>query len=312
MPTTALRKKNQLLLAKVETTYDTDAAPTAAANSLLAIDPKVKETIDTVRRPANVGSLSRQASVAGSKYVEVTFSLEMKGSGTPGTAPRFGALLRACGFGETIVSGVSVTYLPISSAYESVTIWGYIDGRIHKVTGCRGDVKFKFEAGQMGMGEFTFKGRYADPTLGALPSPTLETTTPQVCKSCQFTYNSKTTLVIKTVEIEMNNTVAMRDSISDANAIAGFELTDRDPMMTIDPEAIIETSYNFRGDALGQNLRAISFGLGAVAGNIITVTAPKYNPYWPEYEDRDEILVEKLKGELTGNAGNDEVSIALT
>jgi hypothetical protein len=86
--------------------------------------------------------------------------------------------------------------------------------------------------------------------------------------------NSKTTLVVKLAEIDMNTTVAMRQSLNDANAIAGFEITDRDPMLTIDPEAIIETSYNFRSDALGGNLRAISWVIGATGGNITTFSIP--------------------------------------
>ena len=310
MPT-AMKKKNQLLLIKVETTYDTDPTPTASADSISAIDPKIKEIIAPVKRPAGIGSLSNVPSVAGEKYAEVKFSVEIKGSGTAGTAPRIGAALRGCGFGATTVSNTSVTYKPISSSFESVTIWLYIDGRIHKVTGCRGDFKIKCEAGQMAMAEFTFQGRWQTPTLVALASPTLESTNPQVCKSAVFTYNSRTSLVVKSTEIELNNTVAKRPSLNDANAIAGFEITDRQPTMTIDPEAIIETSYDFRGDAFTTQ-RAVSWVVGATAGNIVTFSIPQWNPYFPEYEDRDEILVEKIKGECCQSAGNDEISIAFT
>lgn len=312
MALNAMRKKNQLLLAKIESVYDTDSAPSASADSMLAIDPKIKEIVDPVRRPAQVGSLSRLGSVAGSKYAEITFSMELKGSGVAGTAPRIGALLRACGMGNVVVSNTSNTYSPESAGFESVTIWLYIDGRVHKVTGCRGDWKIKCEAGQMAMAEFTFKGRYADPTLLALATPTLESTTPQVCKSCIFTYNARTSLVVKNAELEINNTVAMRPSLNDANAIAGFEITDRDPMLTINPECTVETSYDFRGDALSGNLRAVSWQVGATAGNIVTFSLPKWNPYWPEYEDRDEILVQKIKGEAVQNSGNDEIQISFT
>jgi hypothetical protein len=312
MPTTALRKKNQLLCAKLETTYDTDAVPTVAADSLLAIDPKIKEVVDPVRRPANIASLSRTYSVAGQRYAEVSFKMEVKGSGSINTAPRIGCLLRACGFSATIVSGTSITYTPVSSSFDSITIYLFIDGRRHVVTGARGDVKITCEAGQMAVAEFTFKGRYATPTLVALSSPTLESTVPQICKSCAFTYSTKTTLVLKSVLIEMNNDVIARPSISDANSIAGFEITGRDPMVTIDPEAIIETSYTFREDSIASTLRALSWVVGATTANIVTFSIPKYNLYFPEYEDRDEILVEKIKGEACQNTGNDEVSIAFT
>ena len=312
MATTAMRKKNQLLCAKLETTYDTDSVPTVALDSLLAIDPKIKEIVEPVRRPANVASLSRTYSVAGTRSAEVSFKMEVKGSGSINTAPRIGCLLRACGFAATVVSGTSITYLPLSSGFESVTLYVFIDGRRHVVTGARGDVKITCEAGQMAMAEFTFKGRYATPTLVALSSPTLESTIPQVCKSCTFSYNSKTTLVLKSALIEMNNEVVQRPDISDANGIAGFEITGRDPMVTLDPEDTIQTSYDFRGDSLASTLRALSWVVGATPANIVTFSIPKFNPYFPEYEDRDEILVQKVKGEATQNTGNDEVSIAFT
>lgn len=311
MTPTPLRKRNQLILAEIELTYDTDPTPVAAADSILAYEIKFKENINPVRRQAQIGSLSRITSVAGEKFAEVSFKVEGRGSGTAGTAPRIGCLLRACGFAQTIVSAVSVTYLPTSSSFESVTIYFFVDGRRHIMTGCRGDVKITCEAGQFTVFEFTFKGRYADPTLVALPSPTLETTTPPICKSCNFQYNSKSTLVLKSTMIEMNTKVVPRPSLNDANSIAGFEITDRDPMVTIDPEAIIETSYAFRTDAF-TNLRALSWVVGATAGNILTVSIPKFNPYYPEYEDREELLVEKIKGEACQNSGNDEVSLAWT
>lgn len=306
-----MRKKNQLLCAKLETIFDTDSVPTAAANSLMAIDPKIKEVVDPVRRPASIASMSRLPSVAGSKYAEVTFKIEIKGSGTPGTAPRIGCLYRACSKAETVVSGTSVTYLPTSSGYESVTLYLFIDGRRHVVTGAVGDVKETFDSGQFPVAEFTMKGRWVSSTLVALPTPTLETTTPQVCKSCNFSYNSRTTLVLKSILTEMNNEIATRPNISDANSIAGFTITGRDPMITIDPEAIIETSYDFRGDAL-TTTRALGWAVGATSGNIITYSVPKFNAYFPEYEDRDEILVEKIKGEATKSTDNDEISTIFT
>src|SRR3990167_10867035 len=191
MPTTALRKKNQLILAEIELTYDTDPTPVASADSILAYDIKFKENVEPVRRPAQVASLSRLQSVSGAKFAEVSFKVELKGSGTAGTMPRIGPLIRACGFAQTIVSATSVTYLPTSSSYESATIYFFVDGRRHVMTGCRGDLKITCEAGQFGVLEFTMKGRYAAPTLVALHTPTLETTIPPVCKSCSFQYNSR-------------------------------------------------------------------------------------------------------------------------
>ena len=63
--------------------------------------------------------------------------MELAGSGTAGTAPRYGALLQACGLSETIVASTSVTYAPVSSAFSSATIYFNNDGIRHILTGCR-------------------------------------------------------------------------------------------------------------------------------------------------------------------------------
>ncbi|MCK7495178.1 MAG: hypothetical protein MZW92_31855 [Comamonadaceae bacterium] len=44
--------------------------------------------------------------------MQLTFDVEIKGSGAAGTAPELGVLLKGCGFGETVVAVTSVTYAP--------------------------------------------------------------------------------------------------------------------------------------------------------------------------------------------------------
>ena len=59
--------------------------------------------------------------------------------------------------------------------------------------------------------------------------------------------------------------------------------------------------------------RAVSFVVGATAGNIITNTVPKYNITNIEYGDADGILLEKLTGECTKDStGDDELSLVFT
>lgn len=303
--------KRSVLLAKEETTYGSDPTPTEGDNALLAIDAVIKEVNAAVERPVQQASLSTKPSVLGTQHVEVTFKIEVQGSGTAGTAPRLGCLLEACGFDETIVSGTSVTYEPVSSSHSSATLWLYKDGRKHVINGARGSVKATLEAGKIALLEFTMKGLYTAPTNVALPSATYESTTPPVCKSSAFTYDSKTTLVVGMVEIDVANTVAQRFSLSESTGVKGFEITGRKPVMTIDPEAQIQTSYTFRTDLL-TNQRQISVVVGATAGNICTITVPKYNMTNIEYADKDGVLIEKITGECNENSGDDEIAIAFT
>jgi len=305
-------KQKTVLLAKVETTYGTDSSP-GASDGIEITDASIKEAITAVERKVLTQTLSNQQSVGGQRFSEVTFKVELKGSGTAGTAPRIGPLFRACAFAQTIVSSTSVTYKPTSSSIESCTLYFQIDGRQHIITGARGTVKIIHDAGQYAVLEFSFKGIHNTPTNTALTTPTFESTLPPICKSASFTYNSRTTLVVKMAEIDMQNVIVMRPSLNATFAVAGFEVTGRNPIMTVDPEAQIETSYDFRGDQLTTQ-RQVSYVAGATAGNICTITVPKYNITDIEYGDREGILIETLKGECNKSAaaGDDEVQIVFT
>jgi hypothetical protein len=191
----------------------------------------------------------------------------------------------------------------------------YMDGRLHTITGGRGkSAKITFAAGQLLSAEFTIVGLYTAATVASIPATvTYETTvkTPPMCKSSAFAYNSKTTLITNTVELDLGIVSAKRPSLSAATGVAGFEVTGFNPKATIDPEAQVETSYTFRADQL-TTTRALTVLATRAAGNIVTFSAPAFNPTKIEYADRDGVLVEKIEGECAASSGNDAVSIAFT
>jgi hypothetical protein len=59
--------------------------------------------------------------------VELTFDVELTGSGAAGTAPAYGILLEACGLDVTTVASTSVTYSPLSASFHSATIYYFND-----------------------------------------------------------------------------------------------------------------------------------------------------------------------------------------
>src|SRR5690606_38948214 len=99
--------------------------------------------------------------------------VELVGSGTAGTAPAWGPLLRACGVSETIVPATSVTYQPITNAQESGTLHFWIGGTRQIVKGVRGDARFRFPAQGIPYIEFDLTGLYGDPAEAAPATPTL-------------------------------------------------------------------------------------------------------------------------------------------
>lgn len=306
--------ERKVVLAKAEATYGVDPTPAAANDAILTMNTKVKETHEPVERNVEMISLSQRQSYLGKRMAEVTFQTEIIGSGVVGTAPRLGALLKACSMAETVSVGSSVIYTPATSPQVSLTMWVYIDGRRHILNGCVGTFKLIAEAGKQGLLEFTFKGLYNAPTDTAIVTPTYQTTVDSPCmvKSSNFLLNS-VGLILQKMTLDLANTIAQRDSVSGANGIAGFYITNRKPSVEIDPEAVPIAAYDLRADVL-QTPRQMSMVMGATAGNICTLTVPKLNLNDLEYADRENLVVEKITAEIITQtaAGDDDFTMKFT
>lgn len=303
-----------LMLVKEETEYGTDPTPTPAANAILVSNVSFKEVVSAAERPGQSVSLSPVASKLGSVYVEISFQTELKGSGTKGTAPRIGDLFEACGRTEGAVAGSSVSYVPKSSGVKSVTIYLYKDGRLHKITGAKGNAKLILAANKAAMVEFSMKGLYTAPTDTAIPAgAAYEATSAPVCKGGTLSLNSVTTLAVEQTEIDFGNEVSVRNSKIATNGIAGAEITSRKPTISLNPESVTVATLDLRALMLTTPV-AYSEVVGSVAGNIITISAPKVNLNAPEYGEREGITIETLKGDCTrsADAGNDEQVIIFT
>lgn len=309
--------KFRLLLAKVEDTYGSDPTPTPAADAVEIKGLKVNYSSDMLERDTYRSTLSQRAPIVGKRWTELSFTCELKGSGTKGTAPKIGALLQACGFQEGVSAGSSVLYTPDSTGLKSVTIYVYDipetgNARLHKITGARGTVSFKADAGQIATAEFKMQGLYEAVTDVSAPSaPTYETTKPPVVESSQFTLNSVNTLVVQSVSVDMNNDVVAQDDISSANAVKAFLITGRKPSGQFNPEAVLAATYDFLTDWVGATERALSMVIGSVAGNKLTVTAPKVALSSVGDSDKSGILTNDIPFRLasSSDAGDDELSL---
>ncbi len=174
--------RNTAILAKTEVTYGVDPVPTGGANALLvsnlSINPINAQNVDRdIIRPYLGGS----EQLLGTRYVEMGFDIELVGSGTVATAPAWGPVLRACGMAQTLTAVTRADYTPISTAFESLTIYWYDDGVLHKATGCRGNARIMMKVGERPMLSFSFTGIYSSATAAANPSVTLTAfKTPQI------------------------------------------------------------------------------------------------------------------------------------
>lgn len=309
-----LLSRKRLILAKTETTYGTDPTPTGAANAILVrnleITPLQAETVsrDLVRPYLGVSD-----QLLAQTRVEVTFEVELAGSGAAGTAPAYGPVLKACGLAETVVASTSVTYAPVSSSFSSVTLYFHNDGIRHKVTGCRGSFNMTAEVGGIPVIAFTMVGIYNAPTDTATPTPTYANqAAPLIFKNGNtsnfsiFSYSG----CLQSLNFDLANETVYRELVGCTKEVL---ITNRAPNGTCVIEAPTITAKDFFTIANGSSTGSISFQHGSTAGNIVTFTAAQSDIGSPTYSDQDGIQMLNLPYLATPtSAGNDELSLAYT
>lgn len=303
-----------IVLAKIESIYNTDPVPVVGTDGILVEAPSLSlEGARMNERPATRASLGKLKQVYGGSLRAIAFDAELKGSGAAGTAPEIGPLLRACGFGETVSGGVSVTYAPVSSSLESVTIYYYSDGgKLYKLTGCRGNVSFAMEAGGIIKASFTMTGHCVQPTDVSASAVSYDSTVPPAIVAGTFAINSYAA-IIGAFNFDLGQTVATPPDINASDGYAEIRITSRDPNGSIDPEEVLIATHDFESEYRAGTSMAISIGsIGGTAGNIINIDMPAV--YYRELSmgDRDGIRTLELPFGMAESSTNDEVSIAFT
>ncbi|MFH1984847.1 MAG: phage tail tube protein [Pseudomonadota bacterium] len=278
----------------------------------LAFNPRFKPNIEAHERDPVRSSLSPHPSVFGKRSATLGFDVELVG-GTAGAAIHYSDALKACGVGETLVTVTSATYKPASASVPSVTLGMYMDGKSYTVRGARGTAKLLLEAGKPGILSMDFTGAdftEADTAL-LTTGVSLSAVIPPAFQGATLTIDAYAATISK-LEIDLGNTIALRE---DANSTSGHKsaaITNRRPKMSFDPENALVASEDYLGNWRSGALMALSTVMGTGAGNVITITAPKVQYQDVSMVDRDGISVFEISGLLCLNAGDDEWSIAIT
>ncbi len=173
----SLSPKKRAVLVKLETVYNTDSAPVAATDGVLMAElnltPLEAEFATRTLVRAGFGGFPETLTT---KYGKLEIKVEMAGYGTAGPAtptPGLDALLQMTGLAGVVTAATKWDYTAISNAIKSGTIYCYVDGRLHKFTGCRGNLKLTCKANEYGYLMFEMWGNYVAVADAALVSPTL-------------------------------------------------------------------------------------------------------------------------------------------
>ena len=308
----SLLTRKRTILAKIETTYGTDPTPTGAANAILVRNLNITPlNAELLNRDLVRPYLGASEQLLASAYVGIDFEVEMAGAGAAGTAPAYGSLLKACGMTETLVALATATYTPVSSSFSSVTIYYNVDGVLHKLTGCRGNVEIDLKARQIPVFKFTFTGLYNAPTDTVLPTVSYTAfQTPLAANSDNssgfslFSYSG----ALESLSLNFNNGVQYRSLIGAEDVL----MTDRQLSGQVVFEAPTIAAKDFFSLALGTTLGALDITHGTTAGNKVQISSSRVNVTNPTYQDQNGIQMLQVPMRLIpSSAGNDEVSIVV-
>lgn len=166
-----MKTRSKYILSKIESTYGTDPTPGASEAILTHGLERTIYDGNVIERGQDQATLGSTESINTAPFVAHQFGVEVAGSGTLGTVPAFGVLLRACGMAETINAATDVQYDPVSSSFESIASYYDRGGERQIALGMRGNCALSFAVGALPMMNFTMTGLYAKPATVTAVTP---------------------------------------------------------------------------------------------------------------------------------------------
>jgi len=305
--------RKRLLLAKTEVTYGTDPVPDGT-NAILVRNLDITPLqSDIVQRELIRPYLGNYEQLLAQTRVQVTFEVELAGSGTAGTAPKYGAVLEACGLGKTVSDGISVTYVPESANFDSVTLYFFQDSTRHAVTGARGSFTLNGSVGAIPTIAFEMTGIYTAPSAPAAVVPTYAgQATPLIFKNGNTTSFSAFSYAaaLQSIDLNISNEIIYRELVGGTKEVI---ITDRKPSGTLQIESPSLSLKDYFTTSTSNTLGSITFQHGTATGNRVTLTMAQADLADASYADMDGITMLNLPYVATPTAtGNDELSLVFT
>lgn len=311
-----MNPRRRVVLAKIESAYGTDSVPVAGTDAVLCASvnpiPIEQEYVERELVRSHFGNFEN---LVAKSRVKLEIDLEIAGFGAAGPAtptPGYGALLRICGLSQTVNAGVDVQYKPISTGFESASIYFYQDGTFHKLTGCRGNLEIVMDLNQRPVYRLAITGLYNAPVDAALPTPTLSAFQRPVvmnrANSSAFALHGFAGR-LQSLSLSLNNEVPHRNLVGQATD--EILITDRSPAGSIEieaPDTIAAKDWYAAIQAATLSTLSLTHG---PALNQVKVDAPKVQLTNPRFNDVDKKVHLAFDLELMPDAGNDELVITV-
>lgn len=303
--------------AKIETNAGVPETITAAECKILSFDATIEPDVEFEdRRPDGI-AMGQIGSTPGMRLGRARVRVEFKGSGTSGTLPLWAStLLTACGMKVGIDASAGIMSLVSSlSDQKTVTYVLWEDGRRKRLYGAMGNATISGEAGKAVYIEFELRGIYDEVIDASAPTGiTHETTQPIRLASAAMTFDEFNPRISQ-FSLNFGNDVQIRahiypDGASRDSGASHAYIADRSPRLTCDPESPLVAAYDLHGMAEDQDdTDDLAMVLGTVAGNILTILAPKIAFRTPTTGNRNGLNTDQVEITFPTATGDSEFTI---
>lgn len=308
----------RLLLANTQSAFDTPATLTAAADAILiAGDPTWGITHKSITRNVQQGYQRGPESVVYARDGAPSFSVECQGSGTAGTAPKFGRLLKACGMAEAVTASTLVEYTMVAgSATSYLTMKAQDDGLFKDLKNAVGSVKGGFVVEQIPTLDFSFMGEVTGVSAGSnltgadfaafkLPDGVGAVNSNSLVIGGAYAAGAitgGTVIPYRSFTWDLGYDVSSYELAS----LKDTSILGRNPTFEITIAATASQSAGYYADILANTYQSLGAIHGKTAGKICGVfgVAAKFGDV-EETSDGKRLLV-KIKGEFTPTTANNE------
>jgi len=298
-----LLKRVRVLAAKAETVPGDIEALTATEAAFHVFDTLIQPAIDYEER-AKQGGFARLPSQRGGHQGKCTFSTHFYGASVQPAG--MATFLPAVGMGFQPSSClVPMNYyqldpLPAEAAgttQTTLTLGSYQNGRRKRIFGAMGNMKATFPAGKLALAEFEFTGKWMTPDDIAILAPTYPTLTPLRVVSATFTIGAYGAFKLAEATLDLANKIYLREDANDATGFSSAVISDRLPIVTMNPES---TTVAVK-DLYGEWLASAEANLSLVLTNgtdTCTITASDLQFIGPEEADRNGLEVDQVNCQL--------------
>lgn len=307
-------KIREVILAKIQTAHGSPSTPSASTDAVFCHNINFNPGADARMLERNVvkNTKGKLAQVYGGALAELTFDVELRGSGAAGTPPEIAHLLVASGMAETIVASTSCTYAPATSNQQYITIHFMQDGVRRIIEDAVVTWTADLSAGAFGMMSFTVKGHLGTASDTAFTAGTFDSAVPPVIKGGAFSIGGYSASISK-LSIDRGNQIVTPADFSATDGFGQIRIADWDVTGSFDPLAVLLATNDFVGDWEAGTSMALATGtIGSTAGNRYAITMPAVSYRAASYAEREAERAYEMTFGAHESSGDDSISLSFT